>query len=758
MYNVHVSSTAVDSIIDCSNEAAKLQHDPETSPQCSVVTGFKMSTVTTDLVGLIYKPIYPQHDPTTLVGVIGLSVNFNEVLVNSIPHYYNGAVAVISTRTKTQDHTTLDYDTVTYDIISGEPMLRGEGDLHDPNFDDYARSIVLNDVHTDATDEVVYTLTIYPSTFEQFRSQNPWIVVIGFVCVILASTMIFLVYDYLMRRQSSEQEVILDLKRRFVRFISHEIRTPLNTVCMGLELLENDIRMHAQRLFQDKTSGSLHSTNSSDPVETETESKTDVTSCDVAYWYEITNDIQENASSAVMILNDLLNYDKIENGTLQLEVGDVEIISLVERTVHKFHVQAASKKINLSLHVNRCKCGTFQEYHSGQQTQLPRPRNAVVIGDEMRLGQVISNLISNSLKFTPSGGSIEIQMDHLSPPDCAASRQTNDELGDHIVSSNRDRRGSVVVSVKDTGVGMTPDQIEMVFSEGIQFDKNKLQAGGGSGLGLCISKGIIDRHDGYIKANSHGPGLGSIFSFELPLYTANTNDIESFHSESGDATILTKGVSNEMICPDSAITSVSADESEKTCATSLLNSEISVSPIHPRVTIKPTDDKPKSHHILVVEDVPSSQKMLIRLLQRAGHTCESAWNGQEAIDKVKATMAATDGLDIEEGGNVAKPFDTILMDFEMPIMNGPDATEEIRKLGFSRLIAGVTGNVLDEDVKYFISKGADAVLGKPVGMDRLNEFWTTPNFNHRRSTVINRAMLAKIDSIVSTSTKESTGA
>ena len=122
MYNVHVSSTAVDSIIDCSSEAAKLQTDLVTAPQCSVVTGFKVSSITTNLVGLIYKPIYPQHDPTTLVGVIGLSVNFNDVLDHLIPHYYTGAVAVISTRTKTQDHTTLDYDTVTYDIVSGEPI------------------------------------------------------------------------------------------------------------------------------------------------------------------------------------------------------------------------------------------------------------------------------------------------------------------------------------------------------------------------------------------------------------------------------------------------------------------------------------------------------------------------------------------------------------------------------------------------------------------------------------------------------------
>lgn len=240
MYNIHASSTAVDSVIECSRAFNGTEAE-ESTPSCIVVTGFKL-TSNGDLVSLIYRPVYPENDPTTLVGMMGLSVNFKDVLVNVVPDYFAGVTAVLATRTQTSDHSSIDYDTVTFDIVNGVPTLVGEGDLHDTDFDSYEKSIVLNDFHTDVSDAVVYTLTLYPSSLDQYRTKSPMAVSMGFVLVILISTIIFFLYDYLMRRQSNEQKLILDLKRRFVRFISHEIRTPLNTVCMGLELLESDMQ------------------------------------------------------------------------------------------------------------------------------------------------------------------------------------------------------------------------------------------------------------------------------------------------------------------------------------------------------------------------------------------------------------------------------------------------------------------------------------------------------------------------------------
>lgn len=234
MYNIHHSSTAVDSIIECSkkfqeagptNSNNETSHSHSHSPNCTVVTGFKL-TATNDLVALIYYPIYPENDPSTLVGVMGLSVNFKDVLVNVVPKYFDGVSAVLSTHTSksTLDHSTVEYDTVTYEIKNGIPVFVGEGDHHDPSFEGHGKSVVLNDQDTDVADAVIYTLTFYPSTLDQFTTNLPLAVSLGFVLVVLISTALFLLYDFLMRRHSNEQKIILDLKRRFVRFISHEIR------------------------------------------------------------------------------------------------------------------------------------------------------------------------------------------------------------------------------------------------------------------------------------------------------------------------------------------------------------------------------------------------------------------------------------------------------------------------------------------------------------------------------------------------------
>jgi signal transduction histidine kinase len=638
MYNVHVSSTAVDSIINCSNQLQirhderKIQEGKFSPPQCSIITGFKMNSEN-ELVGLIYTPIYPRHDPTTLVGIIGLSVTFNDVLNDLVPEYLLGIEAVISTHTVTSDYTSISYDTVTYHVEKGVPHLEGEGDLHDKSFDDFGRSIVLNGGYSEATDTVIYTLTLYPSNFTQYSTRSPLAVSLGLVAVILASTMIFFVYDFLMRRESSQQKDVLDLKRRFVRFISHEIRTPLNTVSMGLDLLEKDIRSHIAKA----------------KVEEPEQTHVQPTTTDLGFWYQITQDIKDNTLTAVSILNDLLNYDKIESGTLQLEVGTVDIIALATETVRKFNVQAVNKKIDYRFKILSCKCGLFHDFantSADPKGHTPKLEDSLVVGDEMRINQVICNLISNALKFTPAGGRVEVTMEHLSPPDCSPCRCSKDPaLGGNLVGCDCPRRGSVVIKVSDNGVGMTEEQVILLFAEGIQFDANKLQAGGGSGLGLCISKGIIEQHNGYIKAYSDGLGQGSVFSIELPLYDFLSDKSSYQTAETSED-------------PGQIVPSVHISQPDE-------------------VTGPLNDDGDQSRHILIVEDVASSRKMLIRLLEHMGHTCEAACNGQEAVDKFLATQNNSSETDLEPG---MKPFDTILMDFEMPVMNGPTATEKVRIL------------------------------------------------------------------------------
>ena len=124
--------------------------------------------------------------------------------------------------------------------------------------------------------------------------------------------------------------------------------------------------------------------------------------------------------------------------------------------------------------------------------------------------------------------------------------------------------------------------------------------------------------------------------------------------------------------------------------------------------------------ILVVDDVISNTKLLVRLLERHGHTCGVARNGQDAID----TYVASD----DKGA----PFDTILMDYEMPRLNGPEAIRQIRDFGSDSFIVGVSGNVLPEDQAFFRDSGANAVLPKPVQFPDLEFLLSEYTFPERK--------------------------
>jgi CheY-like chemotaxis protein len=115
--------------------------------------------------------------------------------------------------------------------------------------------------------------------------------------------------------------------------------------------------------------------------------------------------------------------------------------------------------------------------------------------------------------------------------------------------------------------------------------------------------------------------------------------------------------------------------------------------------------------ILVVDDAVTNRKLLARLLERRGHSCDQAKDGQEAVQKVLESL---------KNGN---PYDTILMDYEMPTMNGPTASKEIRALRCDAIIVGVTGNALSEDIAHFRNCGANAVLIKPFQMEALEEIF-----------------------------------
>jgi len=305
------------------------------------------------------------------------------------------------------------------------------------------KEITLTDVNTGAKASATYKLTIYPNDEFPKRYNNALSISLGFVGVVAMCAAIFFGYDYLIRRESQERKLILDIKRRFVRFISHEIRTPLNTVCLGLDLLKSEFN---------KEKGSEGEAGDSKCYEFKDE--------DISFWSDVTKDVRENAECAVAVLNDLLNYDKIESHSLKIETRQVLIWQLVKKTVKQFQIQAINRKVDLHLTIAH-----HQDEEGGFDDNLK------VMGDDIRLTQVIRNIISNALKFTPAGGNVEIIVSHdltgLPNATIQPMEEAQDEKSSKPITTFR-RAGSISISVKDSGVGLSNDQVNQLFVEGVQ--------------------------------------------------------------------------------------------------------------------------------------------------------------------------------------------------------------------------------------------------------------------------------------------------
>jgi CheY-like chemotaxis protein len=244
--------------------------------------------------------------------------------------------------------------------------------------------------------------------------------------------------------------------------------------------------------------------------------------------------------------------------------------------------------------------------------------------------------------------------------------------------------GTARIAVKDSGAGLTVQQLEEICAEGVQFNANELQAGQGSGLGLFISKGIVEQHGGRLLVESEGLGKGVTFTVELPLFRGEP---------SRSATVdLTK-----LVAPQATMFSVPSESSLESCAPP---------------TAQSLPAAAAQWRTLVVDDSSLSRKMLVRLLKSRDHVCEQAEDGQQAIEKYSEMVAR------------GEPPEAILMDFEMPVMNGPTATARLREMGCTCMIVGVTGNVLPADVKLFIERGADKVLPKPLVLEDFEKLLT----------------------------------
>ena len=177
---------------------------------------------------------------TQVVGFVVSSIVWREALENVFAEDVSGVDCVLKT----------DGGRVfTFGVEDGIPVVRGEGDLHDPTYDEYKAMIDVVQRGDFSNDTVTYTLEVYPTQefFESDSTDNPIIGMAGALGIILLISGLFYIFDSYVRKEFDANNELLESKRRFVRFVSHEVRTPLNTVCMGLTLLQEDLQVNSGR-------------------------------------------------------------------------------------------------------------------------------------------------------------------------------------------------------------------------------------------------------------------------------------------------------------------------------------------------------------------------------------------------------------------------------------------------------------------------------------------------------------------------------
>eukprot|EP01039_Chlorochromonas_danica_P011029 gene11029-12279_t len=310
----------------------------------------------------------------------------------------------------------------------------------------------------------------------------------------------------------------MNYKKTFVRYISHEVRSPLSTTSLGLDCMIDMLDKQHKQLLQQNADTTFSMTSFA--------SMPQQNSNLLAELLELAQDCKTTCVTAIQTLSDLLLYDKVESKMLQLECTDLGCLDFLDHCVHPLE-----KHIKLS--------GLIWESHLDERIQ-----EAVVCADQVKLEQVLRNFISNAIKFTCSGGRISLRasvyipdnssvLPSPSPPtvEITSANSSSSDISSSAVDKQGNMRGTaansatanpqeqfwVRVEVSDTGPGIAPENVQKLFGQYVQFDANKLQKGGGSGLGLWLSKAIVEAHGGRVGARSAGLGKGSTFYFELPI-------------------------------------------------------------------------------------------------------------------------------------------------------------------------------------------------------------------------------------------------
>ena len=274
-------------------------------------------------------------------------------------------------------------------------------------------------------------------------------------------------------REVELKEEKLEMRSNLMRYLSHEIRSPLNTVFMGLQLMNNGMKGVITSTRRSMAMLRKDTRIISDEQFQDRKEKLQAAFSHVAYsmmeQLENCDMAKDSASVALEALNDMLTVDKIEENKLELKVEDLNVWTFLNETVKPFNINAIKSQIRFSV-----ECIELEENWI---------ENFIIKADKFKLNQVLRNFVSNALKFCdPSNGEVKVMVERKAVPRNLV-RPISAPLADPIAVSH-----VVKVSVSDNGFGISEENQKKLFGKHVQFNAGQQQKGGGSGLGLWISK------------------------------------------------------------------------------------------------------------------------------------------------------------------------------------------------------------------------------------------------------------------------------
>jgi signal transduction histidine kinase/CheY-like chemotaxis protein len=379
-------------------------------------------------------------------------------------------------------------------------------------------------------------------------------------------------------------------KNRFLSRVSHEIRTPMNAILgiTEIQLENNTLSPETKEAF---------------------------------------GGIYNSGYLLLGIINDILDLSKIEAGKLELTPSVYDVPSLINDTVHIYIMRYDSKQIKFDLKVDK---------------NIP----SKLYGDELRIKQILNNLLSNAYKYTDEGNILLSVAAEYAPQGAA--------------------KATLVFIVSDTGQGMTGEQLDKLFDEYTRFNAEANRTTQGTGLGMNITRHLINLMGGEISVESE-PGKGSVFTVRLP-------------QEIVDSEVLGSEVAENL-------RQFRVDRAEQMKK-------------GPRIV---REYMPYGK-VLIVDDVETNLYVVKGLMAPYGLLIETAISGFEAVEKIK--NGAT--------------FDIIFMDHYMPKMDGIETVKIIRSLGYTQPIVALTANALVGQAEMFMENGFDGFISKPIDIRQLN--------------------------------------